>query len=90
MEWGWRWRIPFLIAAPIGLVGFYLRNKLEETPAFDIKQVTICVVWTCASVIKINSHLDFFHDHSFFNNMTLDDIFKTYNGIIDNERGNKS
>jgi MHS family proline/betaine transporter-like MFS transporter len=29
---GWRWRIPFLIAASIGLVGFYLRNKLEETP----------------------------------------------------------
>lgn len=31
----WGWRIPFLIAAPIGLVGFYLRNKLEETPAFE-------------------------------------------------------
>jgi len=30
----WGWRIPFLIAAPLGLVGFYLRNKLEDTPAF--------------------------------------------------------
>ncbi|WP_234998495.1 MFS transporter [Salirhabdus sp. Marseille-P4669] len=33
LEWGWR--IPFFIAAPIGLVGFYLRNQLEETPAFE-------------------------------------------------------
>src|SRR5690606_27054810 len=31
-EWGWR--IPFLIAGPLGLIGFYLRNKLEDTPVF--------------------------------------------------------
>jgi MFS transporter, MHS family, proline/betaine transporter len=31
----WGWRIPFLIAAPLGLVGFYLRNKLEDTPVFQ-------------------------------------------------------
>lgn len=31
----WGWRIPFFIAAPIGLVGLYLRNHLEETPAFE-------------------------------------------------------
>ncbi|MBP1934343.1 glycine betaine/L-proline transporter ProP [Ammoniphilus resinae] len=30
----WGWRIPFFIAAPIGLIGLYLRNHLEETPAF--------------------------------------------------------
>lgn len=28
------WRIPFLIAAPLGLVGLYLRTRLEDTPAF--------------------------------------------------------
>ncbi|MGD6817224.1 MFS transporter [Metabacillus sp. 113a] len=33
LEWGWR--IPFLIAGPIGIVGLYLRNQLEETPAFE-------------------------------------------------------
>ncbi|EGK10974.1 MFS family major facilitator transporter, proline/betaine:cation symporter [Desmospora sp. 8437] len=33
VEWGWR--IPFWIAAPLGLIGFYLRNHLEETPAFE-------------------------------------------------------
>ena len=32
-EWGWR--IPFLIAGPLGLVGLYLRNKLEDTPIFQ-------------------------------------------------------
>lgn len=31
-EWGWR--IPFLVAAPLGLIGFYLRWKLEDTPVF--------------------------------------------------------
>ncbi len=31
----WGWRIPFFVAAPIGLVGLYLRKHLEETPAFE-------------------------------------------------------
>ena len=31
----WGWRVPFLIALPIGLVGLYLRTRLEETPAFE-------------------------------------------------------
>lgn len=33
LEWGWR--VPFFLSAPIGLIGFYLRNNLEETPAFE-------------------------------------------------------
>lgn len=32
LDWGWR--LPFLVAGPLGLVGLYLRLKLEETPAF--------------------------------------------------------
>ncbi|WP_153413752.1 MFS transporter [Nocardia macrotermitis] len=30
----WGWRIPFLIAIPLGLVGWYLRSKLDESPVF--------------------------------------------------------
>jgi MHS family proline/betaine transporter-like MFS transporter len=30
----WGWRIPFLIAGPIGLIGLYIRLKLDETPKF--------------------------------------------------------
>ncbi|WP_049019062.1 MFS transporter, partial [Burkholderia multivorans] len=30
----WGWRVPFLIAGPLGLIGLYIRMKLEETPAF--------------------------------------------------------
>ncbi|WP_433278162.1 MFS transporter [Pseudonocardia xinjiangensis] len=30
----WGWRIPFLIAGPLGAIGFYLRYRLEDTPAF--------------------------------------------------------
>jgi MHS family proline/betaine transporter-like MFS transporter len=31
----WGWRIPFLVAGPLGLVGLYLRLRLEETPAYE-------------------------------------------------------
>ena len=30
----WGWRLPFLLAGPLGIVGLYLRSKLEDTPAF--------------------------------------------------------
>jgi MHS family proline/betaine transporter-like MFS transporter len=30
----WGWRIPFLLATPLGLIGFYIRNKIEDTPEF--------------------------------------------------------
>jgi MHS family proline/betaine transporter-like MFS transporter len=32
----WGWRIPFLLALPLGVVGLYLRARLEETPAFRV------------------------------------------------------
>lgn len=31
----WGWRLPFLLALPLGLVGFYLRSRLEDTPIFQ-------------------------------------------------------
>jgi MHS family proline/betaine transporter-like MFS transporter len=31
----WGWRLPFFLALPLGLLGLYLRNALEETPAFQ-------------------------------------------------------
>lgn len=31
-EWGWR--LPFFVAAPLGLVGLYLRSRMEDTPVF--------------------------------------------------------
>ena len=30
----WGWRIPFLIAGPLGIIGLYLRTRLEDTPVF--------------------------------------------------------
>lgn len=32
-EWGWR--VPFLLAVPLGAVGLYLRTRLAETPIFE-------------------------------------------------------
>ncbi|MCS2161776.1 MFS transporter [Scandinavium sp. H11S7] len=31
---GWGWRIPFLVAGPLGWVGLYLRQHLEDSPEF--------------------------------------------------------
>lgn len=30
----WGWRVPFMVAGPMGLVGMYLRSKMEDTPIF--------------------------------------------------------
>ncbi|WP_216901678.1 MFS transporter [Nocardia alni] len=30
----WGWRIPFLVALPLGLIGWYLRSRLDESPVF--------------------------------------------------------
>lgn len=30
----WVWRVPFLLALPVGLIGLYIRLRLEDTPAF--------------------------------------------------------
>jgi MHS family proline/betaine transporter-like MFS transporter len=34
----WAWRVPFWIALPLGMIGLYLRNKLEDTPEFIAAQ----------------------------------------------------
>lgn len=36
----WGWRIPFMIAGPLGGIGLYLRKRLEDTPAFTNLQQT--------------------------------------------------
>lgn len=35
-EWGWR--LPFIIALPLGLIGLYVRSQLDETPSFRAAQ----------------------------------------------------
>lgn len=36
----WGWRIPFLLAAPLGIIGFYIRSKIEDTPEFRVLEET--------------------------------------------------
>lgn len=31
----WAWRLPFLLALPLGAIGLFIRYRLEETPAFE-------------------------------------------------------
>lgn len=34
----WGWRVPFIAAAPLGLIGMYLRSRLDESPTFDAQR----------------------------------------------------
>ena len=34
----WGWRVPFLVALPLSLVGLYIRLRTEESPAFEKAQ----------------------------------------------------
>lgn len=49
-EWGWR--IPFLVGGPIGLIGLYIRTKLEETPVFQELEAKDAVESGAATALK--------------------------------------
>jgi MHS family proline/betaine transporter-like MFS transporter len=34
----WGWRVPFLLGALVGPIGFYVRRNVEETPAYTAQQ----------------------------------------------------
>ncbi|WP_219413745.1 MFS transporter, partial [Pseudonocardia nigra] len=36
----WGWRVPFLLGAPLALVGLYIRTRVHETPAFTALRET--------------------------------------------------
>ena len=42
--YGWGWRVAFLIGFVLGPIGYYLRNRVEETPAYEHTVVTHAVV----------------------------------------------
>ncbi|MFK4596047.1 glycine betaine/L-proline transporter ProP [Streptomyces pristinaespiralis] len=62
----WGWRLPFLVAAPLGLIGVYLRLKLDETPAFQKLEAESAHAPEAADAIETTAKGD------------LADIFRTY------------
>ncbi|WP_018658246.1 MFS transporter [Actinomadura flavalba] len=36
----WGWRLPFLLALPLGAVGLYVRSRIEDTPEFRRMEAT--------------------------------------------------
>jgi MHS family proline/betaine transporter-like MFS transporter len=62
----WGWRLPFLVAAPLGLVGVYLRLKLDETPAFQKLEAESAHASEAADTVETTATGD------------LADIFRTY------------
>ena len=50
---GWGWRIPFLIAAPLALVGLFLRMRLDDTPVFrKLQEESSVAVAPIADVLR--------------------------------------
>lgn len=46
----WGWRVPFLLALPMGLIGLYLRSQVEESPVFrEMEQTSDAVEGTAWS-----------------------------------------
>ncbi|TDT32605.1 MFS transporter [Naumannella halotolerans] len=48
----WGWRVPFLLGAPLAVVGLYIRTRVEESPAFlemretrTVETAPICTVF---------------------------------------------
>jgi MHS family proline/betaine transporter-like MFS transporter len=63
----WGWRVPFLVAGPIGLIGLYLRLKLDETPAFrKLEDASVHRATEAASAVETTAKGDLakiFRDH---------------------------
>ena len=37
----WGWRIPFLLAGPLGFIAHYIRTKLEDSPTYQAMQAVV-------------------------------------------------
>jgi MFS transporter, MHS family, proline/betaine transporter len=51
------WRLPFLIAAPLGLVGLYLRSRIADTPVFremEAKEADVSAHATSLKELAVN------------------------------------
>ncbi|WP_437773594.1 MFS transporter [Arthrobacter sp. KNU40] len=54
----WGWRIPFLLAGPLGVVGLYIRLKVDETPRFQSMKREAAVAQTpLATALRGRSNL---------------------------------
>ncbi|WP_329387231.1 glycine betaine/L-proline transporter ProP [Streptomyces sp. NBC_01716] len=62
----WGWRVPFLVAAPLGLIGLYLRLRLDETPAFTKMEQDTVQATEAADLVETSTASDLgriFRDH---------------------------
>lgn len=62
----WGWRVPFLAAAPLGLIGLYLRLRLDETPAFAKMEQGAIHASEAADAVETSTTADLgkiFRDH---------------------------
>ncbi|MFJ4175222.1 MFS transporter [Microbacterium sp. NPDC089696] len=58
LEWGWR--VPFLLSAPLTLIAWYIRTRMEESPVFRAMEKA---VEDKAVVAPVNPLRSLFRDH---------------------------
>ena len=50
---GWAWRLAFLAALPVGLIGLYLRLRLDETPRFRaVQRARAAAAWPLREALR--------------------------------------
>ncbi|MES5818240.1 MFS transporter [Streptomyces sp. RG80] len=54
----WGWRIPFFLSIAVAVVGYVIRRKLEETPAFEQQNATEGVVKMPLAILARNHWAD--------------------------------
>lgn len=40
----WGWRLPFLVALPLGIIALYFRSRIEDTPAFILAHTEVSIL----------------------------------------------
>lgn len=69
----WAWRLPFLVAGPMGLVSMYIRLKLEDSPEFiaiqkrgEISKAPLREVWHWKRAIALVFFIISLHSSIFY------------------------
>ena len=58
----WGWRVPFMVAGPLGIIGLYLRLRLDETPAFqNLEDKATHTASDAASTVETTTRGDLAH-----------------------------
>lgn len=78
----WGWRIPFLIAAPMGAISMYIRLKLEDSPEFkalqekgEVAKQPLREVWALKRALSLVASIIILHSSVFYLVLTFSSTY---------------